>query len=147
MSFQSDPDAITWRLNLSSPPGKVYDFITTDEGRASFWAESAEETEDLIEFVFPNGLSAQKRIVERRPPERFSVEYLGGSVVTFDLEEDGQGGTDLTLWDRGVSPQRRQETTAGWVSVLMALKAAVDFGADLRNHDPRRTWDDGYAEN
>jgi len=36
---------------------------------------------------------------------------------------------------------------AGWVSVLMALKAAVDHGVDLRNHDPQRTWDQGYADN
>jgi predicted nucleic acid-binding Zn ribbon protein len=33
------------------------------------------------------------------------------------------------------------------VSVLMALKAAVDFSVDLRNHDPDRTWDHGYVEN
>jgi hypothetical protein len=30
--------------------------------------------------------------------------------------------------------------------VLLALKAAVDHGIDLRNHDPRRTWDRGYAD-
>lgn len=36
---------------------------------------------------------------------------------------------------------------AGWVSVLLALKAAVDFSVDLRNHDPGRTWDQGYADN
>ena len=29
----------------------------------------------------------------------------------------------------------------------MTLKASVDFGIDLRNHDLHRTWDDGYAEN
>jgi hypothetical protein len=31
--------------------------------------------------------------------------------------------------------------------VLLALKSAADFGVDLRNHDPARTWDQGYAEN
>jgi len=29
----------------------------------------------------------------------------------------------------------------------MALKASVDFGVDQRNHDPKRTWDEGYLEN
>jgi hypothetical protein len=29
----------------------------------------------------------------------------------------------------------------------MAMKAAVDFGVDLRNHDPERTWFDGFANN
>jgi hypothetical protein len=36
---------------------------------------------------------------------------------------------------------------AGWVSVLLALKAAVDFGVDLRNHDPERTWSTGFVDN
>ena len=39
------------------------------------------------------------------------------------------------------------EMVAGWVSVLMAMKAAVDHGVDLRNHDPARSWSDGYADN
>lgn len=41
----------------------------------------------------------------------------------------------------------RMEMAAGWVSVLMAMKAAVDHGVDLRNHDESRTWGDGYADN
>jgi hypothetical protein len=40
-----------------------------------------------------------------------------------------------------------QFITAGWVFVLMALKASVNFVVDLRNHDSNRTWDEGYAEN
>lgn len=33
----------------------------------------------------------------------------------------------------------------GWVSLLMSMKAAVDFGVDLRNHDPERAWEQGFA--
>jgi hypothetical protein len=29
----------------------------------------------------------------------------------------------------------------------MAMKASVDVGADLRNHDPDRQWDRRYAKN
>lgn len=36
--------------------------------------------------------------------------------------------------------------TAGWVSVLMAMKAAVDHGVDPRNHDEERPWVRGYAD-
>jgi hypothetical protein len=39
------------------------------------------------------------------------------------------------------------EVLPGWVSVLMALKAYVDHGVDLRNHDAARTWDQGYCDN
>jgi hypothetical protein len=75
------------------------------------------------------------------------VAYYGNSVVAFELEQDGQGGTDLTLTDTGVPSESRTEVIAGWVSVLLALKATVDFGVDLRTHDADRHWDVGYADN
>ncbi|HXQ36543.1 MAG TPA: SRPBCC domain-containing protein, partial [Anaerolineales bacterium] len=87
------------------------------------------------------------RILEEVRPRRYKVEYYGGSVTTFELESDDAGGTDLTLTDEGVPQEDRTEVIAGWVSVLMALKASLDFDIDLRNHDLNRTWDEGYVEN
>jgi hypothetical protein len=138
---------IRWKLHLTSSPEVVYEKLSTNEGRASFWAESAVEQDKVIHFVFPNQAEWKGRILEINLPYRFKVEYYGGSITTFALEPDGEGGTDLTLTDQGVPAEDRTEVIAGWVSVLMALKASVDFGIDLRNHDARRTWDQGYAEN
>jgi hypothetical protein len=39
------------------------------------------------------------------------------------------------------------EMIAGWVSVLMAMKAAVDHNIDLRNHDKSRAWRSGFLDN
>src|SRR5574341_256291 len=147
MTFQSDPALIRWRLHLRSSPSRVYNMVATDEGRARFWAEAAIETNGMIHFRFPNGQEWRGRILERHPTHRFQVEYFGHSVTTFELRDDGAGGTDLTLTDAGVPAGDRTEVIAGWVSVLLALKAAVDFGVDLRNHDLNRTWDQGFVEN
>jgi uncharacterized protein YndB with AHSA1/START domain len=147
MPFQFDPDLIRWRLHLHSPPDAVYRALSTDAGRASFWAESAVERDGIIHYIFPNGITWDVLIVEAIPPRRYAIRYYGDSLVTFELEDDGQGGTDLTLTDRGVPSPDRTEVIAGWVSVLLALKAAVDFGVDLRAHDPDRHWDTGYVEN
>jgi uncharacterized protein YndB with AHSA1/START domain len=147
MSFQDDPTSIRWRLHLKSPMGKVYQALATDTGRASFWAESAVERDRVIYFVFPNGVAWEGRILESIPPRLYSVHYYGDSIATFVLEGDGRGGTDLTLTDAGVALEDRTEAIAGWASVLMALKAAVDFGVDLRAHDSARCWDTGYVEN
>ena len=147
MPFQPDTTTITWRLHLRSAPAAVYELLATDAGRARFWAESAVEREGAIEFVFPGGQRWCGAILERRPPQCFAVLYYGGSTTTFELEDDGAGGTELTLTDVGVPEVDRMEVIAGWVSVLMALKAAVDFGVDLRTHDPGRSWEQGYAEN
>ncbi len=147
MGFQDDPGVIRWRVHLSSPRERVYTALATGLGRASFWAESAVEQGGVIHFVFPNGLTWEAVILEAIPHQKYSVRYYGGSTATFLLEDDGRGGTDLTLTDRDVPPADRTEVIAGWVSVLMALKAAVDFGVDLRAHDPDRHWDSGYVEN
>lgn len=147
MSFQDDPNTICWRLHLKSPIGQVYAALATDTGRASFWAESAIEREGVIHFIFPNKVTWEAQILQATPPTQYTVRYYGNSITTFKLEADGQGGTDLTLTDIGVPAEYRTEVIAGWVSVLLALKAAVDFGVDLRAHDIARHWDTGYVEN
>jgi uncharacterized protein YndB with AHSA1/START domain len=147
MDFQADSGNIRWSLHLSSPAIRVYQALATDRGRASFWAESAVERNGSIHFVFPNAAAWDGEILLAEPPHRYTVRYYGSSTAAFVLQDDGHGGTDLTLTDTGVPAADRTEVIAGWVSVLLALKAAVDFGVDLRNHDPLRQWDNGYADN
>jgi uncharacterized protein YndB with AHSA1/START domain len=147
MSFQDDPNTIRWRLHLKSPIAKVYHALSTDVGRASFWAESSIEQDGVIHFVFPNNVTWNARVIFAIPSHKYSLLYYGNSIATFELEEDNQGGTDLTLTDTGVPAQHRTEVIAGWVSVLMALKGAVDFDVDLRTHDSERHWENGYVEN
>ena len=138
---------IEWRLHLASPPDAVWELLATDAGRASFWAESAPEKAGAIEFAFINGTRWRGAVLAAECPRVFAVEYFGGSRATFNLTPDGAGGTDLTLVESGVPEAWEAENRAGWISVLMALKAAADSGVDLRNHDPARTWDQGYCDN
>jgi hypothetical protein len=147
MNFQEDPNTIRWQLHLRSTIDQVYQMLSTDAGRASFWAESAIERDGCIHFVFPNRITWDADILMANQPHHYEVQYFDNSIVIFTLDEDGQGGTDLVLTDTGVPPEHRTEVIAGWVSVLMNLKAAVDFGVDLRTHDPERHWDHGYVEN
>lgn len=141
----STHDAIRWRLHLRSSPPRVYEMLATAAGRACFWAERADERDGAIHFRFINGAATTSPILERDPPRRWSIEYFGARV-NFDLEEDGAGGTDLTMTTTGFRPDDREELLAGWLNVLLPLKAAVDFGIDLRNHDPARTWNHGFVD-
>ncbi len=34
----------------------------------------------------------------------------------------------------------------GWIPDLLALKAALDFSVDPRNHAEHRTWEAGYVD-
>ena len=119
--------------------------LAASSGR--FWAVSAPERDGpTIEFHFHNGATLSSRVLEAMPPSRFRITYFDDSVVTFELMADGEGGTDVLLTESGVPEQTRVANNAGWVSVLLAIKAAAEHGVDLRNHDPQRTWDRGYVD-
>jgi uncharacterized protein YndB with AHSA1/START domain len=145
-AFPVATEPIRCRVHLHSSPADVYRALTTPEGRERFWAETAPEADGAIEFRFFNGQHLRSIIREQVPARRFVLGYFGGSTVTFDLEEDGASGTDLTLTETGVPVEEWAENRAGWVSVLLALKAALDLGADLRNRDPERTWERNYVD-
>jgi hypothetical protein len=119
--------------------------LNTNEGRAAFWAESAVERDGHIHFDFINGMRTSSRILEREPGQRFSIDYFG-AVATFELDSDGEGGTDVTLTHDGVDPAEWHEVYAGWLNVLFPLKAYVAFAVDLKSHDPNRTWNKGYVD-
>lgn len=136
---------IRWRMHIPAPPEKVFAALNTDEGRAAFWAESAVEADGHIEFRFINGYTWRSKVLVRRPPQVFEIDYFGGPV-RFELVPDGQGGTDLLLTHDGIDDEEWNEVHAGWLNVLFPLKAWVTHGVDLRNHDPQRSWDQGYAD-
>ena len=141
------PSEIEWRIHLVSSPEAVWELLATDDGRARFWAESAVERDGSIEFEFVNGMQWRGRVLAAERPRSFAVEYFGGSRASFELASDGAGGTDLTLREVDVPAEWADENRAGWVSVLLELKAACDFDVDLRNHDVSRTWSQGYCDN
>lgn len=40
---------IRWKVHIPAPPEKVFEALTSDGGRASFWAESAVELDGFID--------------------------------------------------------------------------------------------------
>jgi uncharacterized protein YndB with AHSA1/START domain len=145
--MSSKPPPIEWRLHLKSSPAAVFDFWATDRGRELFWSERSAAGPSGFTLHFVNGQNFDVELVESRSAELFAFRYFGGSSVTISLAPDGSGGCDLHLIEEQIPPAEYSENRAGWVSVLLALKAAADFGVDLRGHDPERSWDQGYADN
>jgi hypothetical protein len=136
---------IRWRLHLPISPDRVFGALDSDGGRAAFWAESAIERDGVIHFRFINGQQCESRILSRRAPHEWTIEYFG-AVARFEMAPDGAGGTDLTLTHTGVHDDEWHEVHAGWLNVLFPLKAWLVHAIDLRNHDPSRTWEDGYVD-
>lgn len=146
MTIPNLPHQIQWRIHLISPPEKVYAALATEQGRIAFWAAEAPEYEGTIQFKFSNEMTFKSKILEREPPNLFAVEYFGGSRAEFRLVDDGAGGTDLTMTESQVPEENLPIHLPGWIPVLLALKAAVDFSVDLRNNDPQRNWEAGYVD-
>ena len=142
----TDSREIVLRVHFASAPDEVYRFLATDAGRAAFWAESAVETEGVIEFHFSNGMRLRSDVLAAEPPDTFSVTYFSGTRVLFSLSPASGGGTDLTLTETGVGESWYADQRAGWVTVLLTLKAAVDFSIDLRNPHPELDWAHGYVD-
>jgi hypothetical protein len=132
-------------MHIPVPPASVFAALDSDEGRAAFWAESATEKEGAIAFRFVNGHTHTSAILERKAPRLWVIEYFGAEA-RFELADDGSGGTDLLLTHRGVPDAQWNEVHAGWLNVLFPLKVFCVHGVDIRNHDARRTWDEGYAD-
>ncbi|MGI9551633.1 MAG: hypothetical protein ACR2MT_10565 [Aurantibacter sp.] len=140
------PSDIKWKIHLNSSPEKVYSYLSTSKGRKKYWAESAEEINGQINFIFINGQSYKSRILAAIPHSNFKIEYFN-SIVTFDIASDGKHGTDLQMVNGEVIEEEYLKSYSGWISVLLALKAAVDFDIDLRNHDTDRTWNQLFVDN
>jgi len=135
---------IRWAIHVTRPPADVFAGLDSAAERARFWAESAEEIDGEIHFVFINGLRHRARVLRKQPPHEWSIEYFG-APATFRLVPDGRGGTDVWLTQL-VSAAEHAEVSAGWLNVLLPMKAWLQYGIDLRNHDPERTWDHGFVD-
>jgi uncharacterized protein YndB with AHSA1/START domain len=140
--------SVQWKLHLRSAPDHIFALFSTDAGRCAFWSETSLESENTMTLSFlgePHPIACH--ILERTPPHRFVFQYWAGTTVEVSLCPDERGGTDLTVTETGfLTAAHREENLAGWVTVLMNLKAVADHGIDLRNHDPERTWKAGYCE-
>jgi len=68
MNFQDTSDVILWNMHFRSSPQKVFDALTTNQGRAKYWAESTEENDGHITFHIYNYPPSTGRILAKESP-------------------------------------------------------------------------------
>jgi uncharacterized protein YndB with AHSA1/START domain len=149
--MQVDFDQIHASVKLAAGRDRVWQALTTPGGITSWWAERAEiQPTDggLLRLLFPNRRMLDSKVVMCRPMQFVSFVYFGGTRAQFEVTTHPSGGTVVTVTDHGFSSQEDYaETLAHWTSVLLALKAYLDFGVDLRNHTPAFNWEQGFVDN
>lgn len=134
-----------WKIHLRSNIEKVFEILTTDAGREKFWAEKSIKDDHKFTLTFTNGDEEDVMVIFEKD-YKFEFVYFR-TIVSITLTEDGKNGTDLVLNCKNIKPDNYDDMASGWVSVLLALKAAADYNIDIRNHDSTRTWDEGYVDN
>src|SRR5262249_15607674 len=73
------------------------------------------------------------------------IRYFGCEAA-LELSGDGGGGCLLTVTCDCGDREAWLEFYPGWVSWLLVLKGAVDFGVDLRNGAADRSWSRGFVD-
>jgi hypothetical protein len=136
--------AIVWRLRLAAAPERVFSAWLDPQDHVKFWSERSEPVAGGFRLHFIDGTTALCAVLETASPSRIRLQYFG-AVVDLSLDRLPDG-TDLTLTTRDVPLAEWPDVFAGWLNVLLPFKAWVDFGVDLRSHDPARTWRDGYVD-
>ncbi|MBX7218957.1 MAG: hypothetical protein K1Y36_03355 [Blastocatellia bacterium] len=128
MALDSRPACVRWQIHLSSPPQEIFRLLATNQGNLCSCTTISSEGICFLEFHLPLSQPWQVRLIETTPPSRISLEYSEGSLATFDLNDDGTGGTDLTLTDFAIPAEERLDVIAKWVSVLLALQTETQQG-------------------
>lgn len=141
---RNETEAILWKLHLAADPERVFAAWTCPKDHVRYWCEQSEEIPSGFRLRFIDG-TAEACVIERADrPSHLTFRYFGSEV---DIRlEPVETGTDLTLTARGVPSHEWPDVHAGWLNVLLPFKAWVDFGIDLRNHDPSRTWRERFAD-
>ena len=147
MSDQDEhcPNAgVNWKISLAAKPEDVFALISSDAGRAAFWAEESRTEGERFLLTFANGAQVDCRVIRLEPPHLISFEYFGGSRIDFRLEANPDGGTDFEVIE--AATDEWQDNYPGWVAWLYCLKGAADHGITLKSGSPSKTWQKGYVD-
>jgi hypothetical protein len=126
---------ITWKIHLRSAPEAVYRMLATKEGRSRFWADAAEEEQGVIHFRFSNGQQLEAPRAGEDAPGTLSAELLRRQRRDLRAAGGREGRYGPHAERTRCPTQEYEQNRAGWVSVLLMLKAAVDFSD--RSAQPR----------
>jgi uncharacterized protein YndB with AHSA1/START domain len=70
-----------WKAHLKSGPSEVYRALSTPLGRSRYWAESADDRDEVIRFVLPDGRTDDSRIEHAVKDELYQLRYFGRTLT------------------------------------------------------------------
>ncbi len=76
MATQPGRSSVHWKVHINKVPEVVFERLSTDRGRESFWVESSTEGDGEVRLIFPDRSTTVLRILSQQPPHVLEVDYF-----------------------------------------------------------------------
>lgn len=123
MSFNPDPNLIRWRIHLTAAPALVCQALATPAGRKRL---AAQQPADRQLPALPAIRITEETTRADGLHYLLGIDYGHGNSAICEISAASEGGSTLTLSNIDVPAAQRPEVIASWITLLLALKAAVD---------------------
>ena len=141
------------KIEIEVPPGKVFE-AWTDQELITRWFVTAAVIEPKkngrLNFEWLGGDKLDTRIIQIRRPNLLVFPFgSNGEKVAIRIRKIATGSlVELHQYDMKTTPKYRismhMGCREGWAFFMANLKAFLEYGIDLRSHNPRRSYRQGY---
>ena len=129
---------INHQVGIKAPPGKIYEFLTTNSGLSQWWTDDvsgAGEIGSVIKFRF-NGGGPDFLVTQLVPSKMVSWKHSGtrpeawiGTEIQFELRPDGdQTFVRFTHANWKETTDLLAHCSTKWAMFLLSLKDAIETG-------------------
>lgn len=152
--FSYDWTQFKQRIFVRARREKVYQAWTDEKVITEWFTEKAvivPRKGGRLFFEWEGGDKLETTVIYARRPTRFVFPF-GGKKVEVAVSFSGvKGGTIVELHQYNMSRSPKSKAMMhtgcreGWAFFLTNLKAYLEHGIDLRGHDPKRCYVQGYV--
>ena len=142
------------KIEIMAPPEKVYQAWTDDAKIVKWFVEKAviePKKNGRIYLVWLGEIAAEYRVTAVRKNGLFGFTFgENAEEVLVRIRKSGHGSVcELRQFNLKTGPADRvawhMGCKTGWTFFLANLKAWLEHGIDLRSHDPKKSYREGYC--
>jgi uncharacterized protein YndB with AHSA1/START domain len=152
--YTYDWSHFTEKIEIKASPEKVYRAWTDDKLITKWFVHKAviePKKGGRFYMKFLGDVESDEKVLGIRKNSYFCFSFgKAGETVEITIKKSGKG-TDCILRQFGMKTSNKAKVQwhmgcrNGWVFFLTNLKSFLEKGVDLRSHDPRKSYKQGYV--
>lgn len=144
-------NVIKLRVVLPCSKESVWRLIATPEGLASWFPPSCRGViakDEIIEFAWMNDSAYTFRVLELENGHFMEMEWIKGAKVRYSIDRENPVVVTIEATYPQTSEGKEQQLIeiAPWAFEITNLKSIAVGGVDLRSHDSKFSWRDGFID-